>query len=296
MKILIGYNGSQIAEAALDDLRQAGLPDEAEVIILTVAEVLLPPESTEEAGIFASRAQEHLRKEFPFWKITTEITHGSPAQEILAKADDFKPDLIVVGEECRSLSEGNTLLRRTSRKVLDEAQCSVHIARGKINAEQKPSRIIIGFDGSDGAWKAVEEVTSRSWKPGSEVHLVIVSDSAVPSSIGRFVTPVSNSFSETKIVRQQMEKLAEAPLQKLKNAGLSATLSVGAGNPREVLLELAQRWNADLIFVGPNSLSSLFERHLLGSVSASVAARAPCSVEVVRKTRSLINDQQGELR
>jgi nucleotide-binding universal stress UspA family protein len=286
MKILIGYNGSQIAEAALDDLRRAGLPDEAEVIILTVAEVLLSPENIEEAGIFARRAQENLRKEFPLWKITTEITHGSPAQEILAKAEDFKPDLIVVGEQCRSLKEGDTLLRRTSLKVMDEAKCSVRIARGKKDADKKPTRIIVGFDGSDGAWKAVEEAASRSWKQKSEVHLVVVSDSAVPSSIGRFVAPVSSLFEEVKLVRRQMETLAEAPLQKLKDAGLSATLSVGAGNPKEVLLELAQRWNADLIFVGPNSLSNSFARYLLGSVSASVAARANCSVEVVRKTRS----------
>jgi nucleotide-binding universal stress UspA family protein len=286
MKILIGYNGSQTAEAALDDLRQAGLPDEAEVIILTVAEVCLPPQNTEEAGVFARRAQERLRKEFPFWKITAEITYGSPAQEILAKAEDFKPDLIVVGDQCRSLSKGSTFLRRTSHKIMDEAKCSVRITRGKIDADKKTSRIIIGFDGSDGAWKAVEEAASRNWKQKSEVHLVVVSDSTVPSSIGRFVAPVSSLFDEVKIVRRQMEKLAEAPLQKLKNAGLSATLSVGAGNPKEVLLELAERWNADLIFVGPNSLSNSFARNLLGSVSASVAASAECSVEVVRKTRN----------
>jgi len=287
MKILIGYNGSQIAEAALDDLRQAGLPDEAEVIILTVAEVLLPPENTDEAENFALRAQEHLRKEFPLWKIKTEITHGSPAQGILARAEDFSPDLVVVGEHCHSLGEGRIFLQRTSHKILDEAKCSVRIARGKTDAAQaKLSRVIIGFDGSDGAWTAVEEVVSRFRRQQCEVHLVVVSDSTVPSSIGRFVAPVSNSFSEIKIVRRQMEKLAETPLLKLKNAGLRATLSVGAGNPKQVLIELAERWNADSIFVGPNSLGNSFVRHLLGSVSSSVAARAHCSVEVVRKTKN----------
>ena len=43
MKILIGYDGSDCAEAALDDLTRAGLPDIAEAHILSTQEVWLPP-------------------------------------------------------------------------------------------------------------------------------------------------------------------------------------------------------------------------------------------------------------
>ena len=43
MRILIGYDGSECADAALDDLMQAGLPANAEAHILSVAEVWLPP-------------------------------------------------------------------------------------------------------------------------------------------------------------------------------------------------------------------------------------------------------------
>ena len=42
-KILIGYDGSECADAALDDLSRAGLPPDAEAQILSVAEVWLPP-------------------------------------------------------------------------------------------------------------------------------------------------------------------------------------------------------------------------------------------------------------
>jgi len=285
MKILIGYNGSQIAEAALYDLKKAGLPEDAEVVILSVAEVWLPPENIDEAKILAHGAQAQLEKEFPMWKIKIEISYGSPAQEILSKAEELGSDLIVIGESRQHLCDGNLFLHSTSHKILDGAKCSVRITRGKLSAEKMPSRIIVGFDGSDGARAAVEEVASRSWGEQSEVHLVLVADCTVPSSIGRFVAPMSGSFSEMKIVRQQMEKLAEAPLRKLKNAGLKSVLSVGEGNPKSVLTELAERWNADSIFVGPNSVGNSFARYLLGSVSASVAARAHCSVEVVRKIK-----------
>jgi len=43
MKILIGYDGSECADAALDDLTQAALPPTGEAHILSVAEVWLPP-------------------------------------------------------------------------------------------------------------------------------------------------------------------------------------------------------------------------------------------------------------
>ena len=39
MKILIAYDGSPCADAALDDLRRAGLPCEAEAVVLSVADV-----------------------------------------------------------------------------------------------------------------------------------------------------------------------------------------------------------------------------------------------------------------
>ncbi|MCA1575337.1 MAG: universal stress protein [Acidobacteria bacterium] len=40
---------------------------------------------------------------------------------------------------------------------------------------------------------------------------------------------------------------------------------------------------ANCIFVGSTGFSNRLERFLLGSVSAAVANRAECSVEVVRK-------------
>ncbi|WP_225931558.1 universal stress protein [Leptolyngbya sp. 7M] len=48
------------------------------------------------------------------------------------------------------------------------------------------------------------------------------------------------------------------------------------------LVEHAETWNADSIFVGANAFAGRLERFIVGSTSAAVAARAHCSVEVVR--------------
>ena len=43
LKLLIAYDGSISAATALDDLPRAGLPAEADVIVISVADILMPP-------------------------------------------------------------------------------------------------------------------------------------------------------------------------------------------------------------------------------------------------------------
>lgn len=43
MKILIAYDGSECAEAALDDLHQAGLPEIAEAVVMSITEFEVSP-------------------------------------------------------------------------------------------------------------------------------------------------------------------------------------------------------------------------------------------------------------
>ena len=311
MKILIGYDGSSTAEAALDDLKLAGMPSKAEAIVMSVAEFWLPPETIEEGGVdvkpdpyleqfvdahrqkarkavseaelLARKAGERLRKMFPNWKVESEATYGSPAWEIIAKANEIKADLIVVGSHGRT-AVGRLFLGSISQKVLTEADCSVRVARGRIEIDPAPSRIVIGFDSSPGAQVAVETVASRNWGEGSEVCLVAVTDPVMPSPMGFLALPIENRVAEANQGEHELlEKIAAEALQKLRDAGLSANLHFESGNPKQVLVEEAMRWHANSIFVGANLYGSRLERFLLGSVSAAVAARAHCSVEVVRK-------------
>ncbi len=312
MKILIAYDGSICAEAALDDLVRAGLPEVGEFLVISVAEVWLPSENLRqqweaenpdgdylneinrkhdkkiketiaESETLANHAATRLRRMFPDWMVSAEAASGSPTWEVLNKADDFKPDLIVAGSQGRS-ALGRFFLGSISQKVLTEAHCSVRVARGKIEVDPIPVRIIVGFDGSPGAQAAIDVIAARNWREGSEFRLVIATDQAAPSSLDRFVPPTAVKWAEDamKSEVEWMEKLAAPALQTLIDAGCAATLQTVAGNPKKILVEEAERWHADAIFVGANRFGNLIERFLLGSVSAAVAARAHCSVEVVR--------------
>jgi nucleotide-binding universal stress UspA family protein len=73
----------------------------------------------------------------------------------------------------------------------------------------------------------------------------------------------------------------EAAGDQLRAAGLVVSSEIKTGNPKQLIPHEAETWGADCIFVGARGLSR-WERFRLGSVSAAIAARAHCSVEVVR--------------
>jgi nucleotide-binding universal stress UspA family protein len=282
MRILIGYNGSEASIAALADLEFAGLPDETEAVVLTVTEADNTPKNIDEARRISSAAAAKIRNWFPKWSVFEETASGSPAREILAHSKIFKPDLIVVGEPRHDLGEHNMFIGHTSQVLLTESECTVRIARNIAPINSRPGRKIVGFDGSVGSLRAVESIALRKWPPGTEVRLLAVADSSVLDSIGRFTPQMKGAAVETKFASQWAETLAATSSDNLKRAGISSSVEVRLGHPKDVIIKEAESWNADTIFVGPNCSGRPFERCMIGSTSAAVAARANCSVEVVR--------------
>lgn len=314
MKVLIGYDGSECADAALDDLIQAGLPPVGEAHILSVAEVWLPPpppsayEIIEEARnarspselqrdyakrcpaaqkalALAERARERVQTNFPRWQVTAGSSCGSAAWELVAKADEWKPDLILVGSHGRNLL-GRFVLGSVSQRVMTEALCSVRIARGRVEEPNSPVRIMVGTDGSPASDEALRAVAARTWPARSEVRVILVDDPLAPDFLGKLIPPIEKMIEEDRQQeRAWVETISKHSLDILRRASLNVTCAVREGDPKRELPKAAEEWAADCIFVGSAGFSNRFERFVLGSVSAAVAARAHCSVEVVRKHR-----------
>ncbi len=315
MKILIAYDGSECADAALDDLRRAGLPGAAEVLLVSVADVFLPPpieegvddafpmyvpdgirraheraaKAVEDARELAERAAERVRKMFPGWDVRSEAYADSPAWAVIRTADDWQPDLVIVGAHGHTVLGGRLILGSVSQRVLYESRCPVRIARAPKRDALSPVRIIVGTDGSPDAKAAIDAVTARSWPTGSEVRIVSVLDTIMcvtpdPAQPSVMKWVEVGEEEEEGWVRQVFEPSAE----KLRAAGLNANVTLRQGNPKSVLVEEAEEWGADSIFLGAKGMRGI-DRLLLGSVSAAVAARASCSVEVVRRQAASVD-------
>lgn len=307
MKILIAYDGSEAADAALDDLNSSGLPKTAETRVMSVADVFAPPINEEvddtfpmhvpagvrrayeraerevkEAQVLAKRASDQIKKNFPEWHVRHEALADSPAWALIRTAEEWKADLIVVGTRGHSVLGGRLILGSVSQRVLYEASCSVRIARGQRKDPDSPLRLVIGVDNSPYSLAAVDEVYRRKWPRGTEVRLLAVVDTVMafapdtsqPSILKWIEVEDENNWD-------QVRQIFEPSASKLSSAGLDAAVMIRRGNPTDEIIEEAESWAADCIFLGPKGVRGI-DRLLLGSVSSAVAARAHCSVEVVR--------------
>ena len=309
MKVLIGYDGSDGAEAALDDLKRAGLPHDTEALVVTVADVFLPPDDVDEnseqfsqlaavrraheharaaikqAEKRAARAAERLAVQFPDWRISIETFADSPAWAIIRRVEEWGAHLVVVGSQGRS-AFSRFVLGSVSQKVLYEARTSVRIGRGRVDVDDSRIRIVVGIDTSRDALAAVDEIASRYWPAFTEVKLVAALDTVMSSSPGSGTEDIlrwidADDEEDLAWARSEFNKIAEP----LRAKGLIATVSLTKGSPKRALIDEAESWHADAIFVGARGTRG-WGRLLLGSVPASVAARAHCSVEVVRRRES----------
>ena len=315
MKILIAYDGSESADIAIDGLQRAGLPSEnVEALVVSVGEVWLPPpeggdetfplkappglkearerasQVMEEADRLAQHGSKRAQQRFPGWQVSHEVRNGSPGFELLNCAREFAIDLIVVGSHGHT-ALGRFVLGSVSQKVLTEASTSVHIGRTNPGTGKSGERILIGVDGSPAALAAVRAVAKRHWTEGSEIRIVVADDVIRGNPIWLLIPPVRDFVNEVRTEeRTQAEQFAIAAAKELREGlgdrDLTVSLVVQTGDPKQVLVKHAEEFGADCIFTGATGFSNRLERVILGSISAAVAARAHCSVEVVRDQTS----------
>jgi nucleotide-binding universal stress UspA family protein len=288
MRILIGYDGSECADAAIDDLRRAGLPSDASAVVLSVIEIwslsqsgfelLKGMDELTQTEATARRGATRVKSLMPGWEVEAEVAVGSPASAILEMAELWNPDLIVVGSHGRTAA-GRFFFGSASLKLAHEAHCTVRVGRACRELSAKPLRVIIGVDGSKGSEEAVNVVASRRWPENSAARIVNACWK-IPTATSE---PMLNRIAGWVVEENARVKAAiDAAVEKLRRAGLQTSIVVKEEEPKALLLNEAEGWNADCVFVGARGVGRV-ERLLTGSVSSAVAARAHCSVEVVRR-------------
>ncbi len=297
-KVFIPYDGSESAEAALDDLRRAGLPREIDafVAVTNVWLPLSPYEITravtarrmmlltsgvssfapalrdlEEQRVLSFEAESRVRSIFPSGMVRAEAIQdmGTVANEILRRARKWGAELIIVGSKS-SPSPQITDYAGPAVRVAEDAHCSVRIARARHRKNDSPIRIIIGIDGSDRATQVIQAVADRAWPPESEARLVAFRKSGPRD-------PKKDSET-TQVLQQSAERL--------RTIGLRVSTAIMDGQPPDVLMQEARELSADCIFIDARGLSyerdNAFVRGGLGKVAEALVLGAHCSVEIVR--------------
>ena len=308
MRILIAYDGSEEAHAALHDLRRAGLPEHGEALILSVADTVaqlsgiplaalasgpwcyvtgtraerrLQEEDIEHARKMVQQAAVQLRSDLPGWHISTESREGSAKFIIMEESLNWKPDLIVIGAPVRS-TFSHLLKASVFKAIWHHAGCSVRIGRCAPTWDNRPIRLVVGVNGSENALMAVKAVAARNWPAGTLAKVIGILET--DASAGLLISDRAAAVAP----RQQKSFLSLAVRNgaaRLQLSHVAAVPQVRVGTPAEALLKEAKEWEADAIFIGANE-GSVLEHLFNGKISATVASRAPCSVELCRPTHS----------
>ncbi len=304
MKILVGYDGSDCADAAIDDLARSGLGPGAQLLVVSAVDVWphLPASSfqpldqaalaqsaisvrrahqlaagaMEESRQLAQQGAARVSALLNDANVTSEARTEAPAAALLTMAQEWKSDLIVVGSHGRS-ALGRAMLGSVSQAVVTHAHCSVRVARRRKAPAGHGLRLIVGVDGSSYSAAAISAISMRHWPADTNVVVLV----ALDVRLALAMPVVEEQKADETGTPQWVKAMAEGAAAELRRAGLSAEVMMRYGDPKKVLVEEASAVDADCIFVGAKGYSRV-GRLLLGSVSTAVSARAECSVEVIR--------------
>jgi nucleotide-binding universal stress UspA family protein len=131
--------------------------------------------------------------------------------------------------------------------------------------------IVLGYDDSDPARRALERAADLATAFGSKVIVT----SVAPMLVGRAGGPVDPADPPDDHKRELM-RAASA----LEERGIEGDFDLALADPASHIVELAERRGADLIVVGTHEPSFL-ERLLGLSVTRNVERKAHCDVLIV---------------
>jgi nucleotide-binding universal stress UspA family protein len=142
--------------------------------------------------------------------------------------------------------------------------------------------IVVGTDGSDTAGKAVDKAGELAAALGVPLHvvmsykLVTTSASLAAAGGGVSIDPVFTNEGASSHAESVVARAAD----RLRDAGVSVTQRVCAGEAADSLIQVAGEVGAQMIVVGNKGM--LGARRVLGSVPNRVSHHAPCCVLIVQ--------------
>jgi nucleotide-binding universal stress UspA family protein len=152
---------------------------------------------------------------------------------------------------------------------------------GRTREERVPRRILVAFDGSDGAWVALRRAIDIAQRERALLTIAAVAVEPSPwVGIGLLSVPYTREGLRREAQRAMEQALAAARDE--VPTTVSVTTRLLRGRPRRALGALAAGGDFDLVVTGPRPAGRL--RALFGgSVTRALLRRSPASVLAVKR-------------
>ncbi|MDP3720162.1 MAG: universal stress protein [Acidobacteriota bacterium] len=285
--VLVASDGSLSATAAVVSARRFPWPEATRAFVAIArgrddhqARPSVRASLDRAAEIVAESTVEALRGRWP--DVRAKVIPGLPVDAIVTRAKAVGADVIVLGWR------GHGAVRRlmagsVSRGVVRSAPCSVLVVRRAVSQIQN---VVIGFDGSAPARRAVDLVARLQVPTGGRVTLVTAADTMRATSNSLLPADVRGEVA-AEVARINRRRLATARAQlatagnTLRAAGWKTQARITTLDPLKSLLAAVSDTDATLLVVGARGVTGL-KRLLLGSVAEGALDRSPAPVLIVR--------------
>jgi nucleotide-binding universal stress UspA family protein len=138
------------------------------------------------------------------------------------------------------------------------------------------TKILVGFDGSEGARRALEEAIHLAKELSATLWALWVR-----ASLPHYPETVDEVITEEESASGYYHELEGVVNHLAKEYGIEIHLEMKAGHPAKTLVEFAEEGKCDLIVLGNRGHSELWGR-LLGHTADRISETASCSVLIVR--------------
>lgn len=136
-------------------------------------------------------------------------------------------------------------------------------------------KILLGLDGSQGSFKALEEAFGLAKQLGAELHTVSVEEVPhYPGTVGEVVEAKQAANGKYGKTLQQAREMAAGH-------GLNIHCHAFVGHEVKTMVEFIKEMGFDLLVIGFMGHSAIYDR-VMGSTCQSLVRLAPCSVLVVK--------------
>ena len=148
-------------------------------------------------------------------------------------------------------------------------------------------KVLVAIDGSVHSEAAIAEVARRPWPAETEILVLTVIHASAPLLPDPSLALTAVYVQQTQDLRKRAPELVARACEQLRHSApdLTVLTTIEEGIPKEIIVDTALAWNADLIIVGSRGHSRI-RSLLLGSVALGVLTDAPCSVLVARAKRA----------
>jgi nucleotide-binding universal stress UspA family protein len=278
-KIIVGYDDSERAQDALALGELLARISGAELVVAGVFQFdpLLgsrDPSFAEAEADFARAIEQAAATAGATAEAMPSTSVGRGLHELV---EELGADLVVVGSSHRS-RVGQVLTGNVGTALLHGGPCSVAVApHGYASrAGERPSEIVVGYDGSDEAQVALDEAIELARASHALLTVVTVAEPP-PIVYGKGGGPDQGRHELAQVIEEMMRERLDQAAGRIPADVRSETVMMSG----EAGTALAQRAADDsaLLMLGSRDYGPL-RRVLLGSVATSLLRSAPCPVIV----------------